>query len=131
MHLGYMIIYVESVEKTLEFYSQAFGCTIKFLDDSKMYGELDTGQTTLAFASHEMGEMHLKEGYISSDLKEKPLGIEIAFVFENVKKAYEKACEAGAIAIQAPQKKPWGQTVSYVRSIEGTLVEICSPVMSQ
>lgn len=39
-----------------------------------------------------------------------------------------KAVKAGAELIAKPTEKPWGQTVSYVRSIEGTLIEICSPM---
>jgi hypothetical protein len=27
-----------------------------------------------------------------------------------------------------PTVKPWGQTVSYVRDLDGFLVEICSPM---
>ena len=59
MKYGYTIVYVPSVEDTLEFYKKAFGFDIKFVDESKAYGELYTGETTLAFASHEMGNMNL------------------------------------------------------------------------
>ena len=38
------------------------------------------------------------------------------------------ALAAGATAVRAPAKKPWGQIVSYVRDNNGFLVEICSPV---
>jgi lactoylglutathione lyase len=27
-----------------------------------------------------------------------------------------------------PKKKPWGQTVAYVRDLDGFLVEICTSV---
>ena len=29
---------------------------------------------------------------------------------------------------QGPVEKPWGQTVAYVRAIEGSLIELCSPL---
>jgi hypothetical protein len=29
--------------------------------------------------------------------------------------------------VSPPEKKPWGQTVSYVRDDDGVLVEICTP----
>jgi hypothetical protein len=32
------------------------------------------------------------------------------------------------ICDQLPVKKPWGQTVAYVRGKEGSLVDPCSPV---
>lgn len=55
MKLGYTIIYVASVPDTLNFYKTAFGFETRFLHESNQYGELQTGETTLAFATHEMG----------------------------------------------------------------------------
>jgi len=34
------------------------------------------------------------------------------------------------VSLKEPLLKPWGQTVSYVRCPDGTLVEICSSVVS-
>jgi len=42
--------------------------------------------------------------------------------------AYKKAVAAGAVAVKPPVLKPWGQTVAYVRDLNGCLIEICSPV---
>jgi len=74
MKLGYTIIYVPDVPATVAFNEAAFGLTTKFIHDSNLYGEMNTGETTLA--------------------------------------------------------KPWGQTVSYLRDLNGCLVEIASPVGS-
>ncbi len=35
---------------------------------------------------------------------------------------------AGAVAVAPPAHKPWGQTVSYVRDLNGVLVEIATEV---
>jgi len=59
-----------------------------------------------------------------------PLGIEIAFVTPDVAAAHATALAAGASEISTPEAKPWGQIVSYVRSPDGTLVELCTPVAS-
>jgi hypothetical protein len=32
------------------------------------------------------------------------------------------------VELAAPSAKPWGQTVSYVRCPDGTLVELCTPM---
>ena len=56
--------------------------------------------------------------------------MEIALVTEDVAKAHAKAIAEGAMSLTEPLLKPWGQTVSYVRCPDGTLVEICSPVVS-
>ena len=43
-------------------------------------------------------------------------------------KAYDTAVAAGAKSVSKPEKKPWGQTVAYVRDNNGFLVELCTPM---
>ena len=128
MKFGYTIIYVSSVEETLDFYSRAFGFETKNILDSGDWGELSTGDTTLAFATHKMGDINLEGKYHKADLNDVPFGIELSFLTDDVEAAYDKAIAAGAISIREPEKKPWGQVVSYVRSIDGTVIEIATPI---
>ena len=129
MKFGYTIVYVASVAEVLAFYEKAFGFPTRFLHESGQYGELETGSTTLAFASHAMGEANFGTNFVPVSATAKPPGIELAFVTDDVQAAYTKAVVAGAESLHAPAQKPWGQTVAYVRSLEGTLVELCSPVV--
>jgi len=128
MKFGYTIVYVSSVADALTFYRDAFGFETRFLDESGQYGELNTGETVLAFASHDMGEMNLDGHYQKTDLNAMPLGVELAFVTDDVALAYAKAVAAGAVSIKEPINKPWGQVVAYVRSSEGSLIELCSSI---
>ena len=128
MKLGYTIIYVPNVAESLSFFESAFGLSRRFLHESGDYGELETGETTLAFASHELGEMNFPLGFVAASESSKPLGFEVALVTPAVLEAHAKALKAGAAELKAPESKPWGQVVSYVRCPDGTLVEICSPV---
>ncbi|MET3137275.1 lactoylglutathione lyase [Undibacterium sp. GrIS 1.2] len=128
MKFAYTIVYVNSVPDTLNFYQKAFGFDTRYLHESGEYGELETGATVLAFASHTMGEMNLGGRYQKTDPAASPVGVELAFVTEDVSAAYVKAISAGAVAIKEPMQKPWGQTVAYVRSQEGSLIELCSPI---
>jgi predicted enzyme related to lactoylglutathione lyase len=96
MKFGYTIIYVEDVRKILSFYTAAFGLDVRFIHESGDYGELASGETGLAFASHELGETNIPSGYLKADPRNKPLGYEIALVTEDVEAAYRKALEAGA-----------------------------------
>jgi lactoylglutathione lyase len=50
---GYTILYVKDVQKTVTFYESAVGLRRKFVHESG-YGEMDTGETALAFASVEL-----------------------------------------------------------------------------
>ncbi len=130
MKFGYTIVYVPDVAASLEFFEKAFGFTKRFLHESGMYGELNTGETTLAFAAHSLGAMHFPAGHVEASSSLKPLGMEVAFVTPSVHEAHSQAISAGAIELTAPELKPWGQVVSYVRCPDGTLVELCSPMGS-
>jgi lactoylglutathione lyase len=128
MKFGYTIIYVPHVANSLEFFERAFGFKQRFLHDSGTYGELDTGSTTLAFAAHELGEMNFPGGHVAAHSSKHPLGMEVGFVTDDVARAHAQAVVAGAQQLSAPAQRPWGQTVSYVRCPDGTLVELCSPL---
>jgi lactoylglutathione lyase len=128
MKFGYTIIYVPSVSDSLAFFESAFGCKRRFLHDSGTYGELDTGATTLAFAAHELGEMNFPGGHVAAHSSERPLGMELGFVTDDVAQAHARAVAAGAQQLSPPTQRPWGQVVSYVRCPDGTLVELCSPM---
>lgn len=72
--------------------------------------------------------MNLPDGYVPATPAGKPPGVEFALVTQDVAAAFATAVAAGAKPIAPAKVKPWGQTVAYVRSIEGTLIELCTPV---
>lgn len=128
MKLRYTILYVEDVAASLDFYAAAFGLQRRMLHDSGDYGELDTGATTLSFASRRLlAELGKAPGHADPAA---PV-FEIAFETGDVAAAHARAIAAGADNAQDPQDMPWGQTTAYVRDRDGFLVEICSPVMNQ
>lgn len=124
--LGYVILYVEDVLKTVAFYQEAFGIPQRFLHESHQYAEMETGATTLAFAS----EQFIKESHQFRPNRKNELaaGAEIAFTVDDVEKQFQIAIDSGAVEVLKPLQKPWGQVVSYVRDNNGFIVEICSPV---
>lgn len=128
MQFGYTIIYVPKVEDSLAFFEQAFGFKRRFLHESGTYGELETGGTTLAFADHDLAELNFKAGHVAAHSSPQPLGMELGLVTDDVHAAHARALEQGAQELAAPSSKPWGQTVSYVRCPDGTLVELCTSV---
>jgi lactoylglutathione lyase len=136
MKFGYTIVYVEDVRASIDFFCQAFGFSCRFVDDSGTYGELETGETTMAFASHSLGDDNFPAGYVKANESKNPLGMEVGFVTSDVAGAHQRAIfilkrsanAAGAQELSPPTQKPWGQVVSYVRCPDGTLVELCSPI---
>ncbi len=124
---GYTILYVENVEATVGFYEKAFGFVQKLITLEKDYAELETGGTTLAFASYSVAEFNgVFVGTSSTDTPPPPF--EITFVCDDIEGVWKRAIEAGAMVVKEPTQKPWGQTVGYVRDMNGFLVEICTAI---
>ena len=128
MKFGYTIVYVPDVAASLSFFEAAFGFERRFLHESGSYGELQTGETTLSFAAHALGESNFPGGHVEAHRSPQPLGVELAFVTDDVPAAHARALHAGARELSAPASKPWGQVVSWVRCPDGSLVELCTPV---
>lgn len=124
--LTHLIFYVKDILKGLAFYKQAFDIDVKFLHESNMYAELQTGEVALAFASEVLGQSNLPNGYLPNDIHKPPQAGEVVFTVKDVEKGYKKAVQAGALPLVPPQEKPWGQTVAYVRDPNGVLIEIAS-----
>lgn len=127
MKLAYTIIYVPDVLETIAFYERAFGLQRRFVHESTLYAELDTGSTVLAFAGNEAAELN-GLSIQPNDPSRPAAGWEICFVTEAVGAAFDRAVAEGCRPISAPAEKPWGQTVSYVRDLNGCIVEIASPI---
>ncbi len=126
MYLGYVIIYVADVPATISFYEKAFGLKTRFIHESNQYAEMETGQIPLAFADEKY--VINSHQFRPNRKNEQPAGAEIALVVDDVEKKFKHAVDSGATAVVKPIKKPWGQTVSYVRDNNGFLVEICNAV---
>ena len=126
MKLGYVILYVPDVAGAVAFYEKAFGLSRRFVHESGQYAEMETGVTALAFASEEMAST--SHAFRCNRLQDQAAGAEVAFVAIEVAASYRRAIDAGATPLVEPATKPWGQVVSYVRDLNGFLVEICSEV---
>lgn len=122
---GYTILYVENVEQTINFYINTFGVTQKFITPEKDYAELETGATTLAFASYSIADYN-GVAITKSNATMPPPAFEITFVTDDIERAFQQAIDGGAVSVKAPTEKPWGQTVAYVRDLNGFLVELCT-----
>lgn len=131
MKYTYTILYVENVTETIEFYEKAFGFIRKFITPENDYGELISGETTLAFASMLLASQNFKTGVKRITNSKTPFGVELAFTTENIEADFQHAINSGATAFEPLTEKPWGQKVGYVRDNNGFLIEICSPMVSE
>lgn len=124
--LGYVILYVPDVRRAIDFYVDAFGLQQRFIAEQDDYGELQTGRTALGFVNETVigreGEHRFQPGRPNAD----PAGAKIALVVDDVPAAFDRAVAAGATPYGDPVRKPWGQTVGYVRDLNGFVVELCN-----
>lgn len=127
MRFGYTILYVSDVAASLDFYERALGQRRRFVHDSGQYAELDTGETALALAAHELAAANLPGVYRPEQHPGSRPAFEVCFVTQDVQGAFDRAVTEGADAVTPPQTKPWGQDVAYVRDPDGNLVELASP----
>ena len=118
MKLGYIILYVPDVAAAMQFYKDAFGFAEKFVHEDGDYGEIESGSTTLAFATFSLIDAH---GFDYQKVKsDSPApGMEIGFICDNVQTCMDAALLHGAVVVSPAEKKPWGQTVGYVRDPNG------------
>jgi uncharacterized glyoxalase superfamily protein PhnB len=125
---SYTILYVSDVAQAVAFYEQAFGLKQRFIHESGQYAELETDTTTLAFAANDLAKSNLPQGFQENSRANLPTGIEVGFVTNDVATVFKNAVEVGAAIVVEPKVKPWGQTVGYVRDLDGILVSINSPM---
>lgn len=128
MKYAYTILYVSNVAQTVEFYQKAFGFEPKFITPEHDYAELVSGETTIAFASVELGNANFTAGFDPISRTKPPVGVELAFTSENIERDFQQALDAGATEFEPLAQKPWGQTVGYVRDLNGCIIEICTPM---
>lgn len=129
---GYTIFYVDDVAATLRFFTAGFGLSQRFITPEGDYGELDTGATTLAFASNTLAGSNLDPagGFTRLDPDSLPPAVSITLVTDDVAATVSAALAAGARHYVEPIDKPWGQTVAYVLDPNGVLIEIATPVQA-
>lgn len=123
---GGTALYVDNVNSALDFYGRAFGFKTRFFDEALQYGELETGDVVVAFASHQLGEMLMPGAYVRP--ANGPAGVEIAFLVPDVPAAFANAVAAGALPLAQPKTMPWGATVAYLGGPEGTIIGLSTPM---
>ncbi|THU54682.1 hypothetical protein C4D60_Mb10t27710 [Musa balbisiana] len=154
---AYTVVYVKDVARSVAFYSDAFGYKVRRLDGShrsdsssaascaatfdsyvviltvslmvSRWGELESGQTTIAFTPLHQRETDERTGAVRTPAREGERGpVEVCFDYTDVDAAYKRAVDHGAVPVSPPEVKEWGQKVGYVRDMDGIVVRMGSHV---
>lgn len=122
--MGYVILYVENLEKTKRFYGELLGLELK--SEFGTYIEYNTGATVLSFNTRE--DVRELTGLPIPDGVRKEQTFELGFVTDEVEAVVEHLRKEGVSIIMEPVEKPWGQKVAYVEDPDGHYIEICTPI---
>jgi lactoylglutathione lyase len=121
---------VQDVKATVAFYAGVFGLTCRYVHPSGEYAELESCPALLSFTGEKLVDQFQLLGPLAVRANRpglEPIAAQIAFVSQDVDASYANAVSAGAVSVCGPKPMPWGQTLCYVRDLNGVLVEICSP----
>jgi len=130
MKLGWVIFVVPDVAATVAFYEAAFGLGRRFVAEDGTYGEMETGESALAFVAESLAETSIPIALRPNRPNDPPAAAQITLVTDDVATAYDRATGGGAVPLAAPVVTPWGQTVAYVRDVNGVVVEIGTPIVT-
>jgi lactoylglutathione lyase len=122
--LTFISLYVRDVPAELGFYERAFGFERRHLDtkENGAYGELATGATIVAFASHELVGRHLPIAFRAHEPAKRPAAFELTIELDDLDAGIQRAVECGASIVAPPELKAWGQRLAFIRDPEGLLV---------
>jgi lactoylglutathione lyase len=120
VRLGYAILFVSDLERSVAFYRDVIGVPFRFANES--YAEFATEGAK--FALYARG--HLAELIGTSAPAGKapwPQG-EVAFFVADVDAEHERLSAAGVSVLAPPTDRPWGERTLHVADPDGNVVEL-------
>lgn len=111
----------DDLQKSKRFYVELLGLSVKY--DSDWYIQLCAPENP----GMEYGIIQRTHELVPSQHQERPNGMYITFVVEDVDKTFKKATEMGLTIIQEPRNEFYGQRRFLTTDPDGALIDICSP----
>lgn len=141
LELGFVIIYVANVKKTVDFYEKALGLRKRFFVETADGGYAEFG-TALGGAGRDAGSVRIifssgKEARklfpeaLTEDSQGTPGAVQLRFVHDSAKdvdSVYRAALKGGAKSVSEPSVQPWGITLARFRDPDGMLVSVLTRI---
>ena len=121
--LGYAILFVSDLERSISFYRDALGLPFRFANES--YAEFATEGAKFALYARS----HLRE-LIGREAPPGPAPWpqgEIAFLCDDVDTEHERLAADGVTILSPPTDRPWGERTLHVADPDGNVVELTRP----
>ncbi len=118
--LGYAILFVSDLERSIAFYRDVVGLPFRFANES--YAEFPTEGAKFSLYARS----HLQE-LIGRDAPAGeapwPQG-EVAFFCDDVDSEHRRLVEAGVTVLAPPTDRPWGERTLHIADPDGYVVEL-------
>jgi lactoylglutathione lyase len=121
--LGYAILFVADIERSVRFYRDVIGLPFRFANES--YAEFATeGAKFSLFARSQLRELIGREP--STGGASWAHG-EVSFLVEDVDAEHERLESAGVEVLAPPTDRPWGERTLHLTDPDGHLIELARP----
>jgi lactoylglutathione lyase len=125
--LGYAILFVSDLDRSVAFYRDVIGLPFRFAADA--YAEFATeGAKFALFPRRQLPELIGREA--PEGVAPWPQG-EVAFFVDDVDAEHRRLREAGATVLAPPTDRPWGERTLHVADPDGNVVELTQPKPDQ
>jgi lactoylglutathione lyase len=123
--LGYVILFVGDLERSVAFYRDVIGLPFKLQGDG--YVEFATqGARFGLYDRNRLGELTGQR----TDPPDHPGG-EVVFLVEDVDAEAERLREAGATILRGPLDRAWGHRTLHLEDPDGFVVELAGEIPRQ
>jgi lactoylglutathione lyase len=123
--LGYAILFVRDLERSVAFYRDVIGLPFKLQGDG--YVEFATqGARFGLYDRNRLGELTGQ----GTDPADHPGG-EVVFLVEDVDAEAERLREAGATILRGPVDRAWGHRTLHLEDPDGFVVELAGEIPRQ
>ena len=122
-HLGYVVLFVEDLDRALAFYVDKVGLPVRFQD--KGYAELAVEGSKLALLIRSRVAELTGDAHAGRPTPGAHEG-SVTLLVEDVNRVQRELAAHGVDFLGAPKDRPWGQRTAYFHDPDGHLIEIAS-----
>jgi lactoylglutathione lyase len=121
-HVGYVILFVADLERSVRFYRDVLGLEFRLAGDG--YVEFATGATK--FGLYDRNRLDELTGQ-GPEAPGRPGG-EVVFVVEDVDAEAERLRAEGVAILKGPVDRPWGHRTVHLEDPDGFVVELAEEI---
>jgi len=118
--IGYVILYVEDLEASVEFYRDVVGFAYKFTDAG--YAEFETEGTRFALYERRRAE------WLTGRTVAPGAAGEVVVMVEDVDAWADRLAARGVEVLSGPADRPWGHRTVHVADPDGFVVEFAQEI---